>query len=54
MTLKKFIKENRQEIDNAIKSVCPNARYFNDEERRNWVYNDQSLYSWARSCGCRI
>ena len=49
MSLQDFIRNNRKEIDNHIKSVCPNAKYFNDEERRQWVLNDEGLYLWARS-----
>jgi hypothetical protein len=26
----------------------------NDEDRRQWVLNDQGLYNWARSEGVRI
>lgn len=53
MTLKTFIKDNRAEIDAAIKRVCDNCR-LNDQERRLWVLNDEGLYRWARSEGCRI
>ena len=54
MTLKDFIKDNREDIDECIKRVCPNNRYFNDAERENWVLNDEGLYRWARSEGVRI
>ena len=53
MTLEQFIKENRQEIDEAIKRVCDNCR-LNDNERRLWILNDEGLYLWARSAGVRI
>lgn len=53
MTLKQFLKENRDEIDSAIKRVVPNVR-LNDEERRLWVLNDEGLYRWARREGVRI
>ncbi|MFW6272829.1 MAG: hypothetical protein ACOC2U_03520 [bacterium] len=53
MTMREFIKENKEEIDNAIKSVCDNCR-LNNDERRNWVMNDEGLYRWARSCGVRV
>jgi len=49
MKLKQFIKENREEIDRITQSP-----YKNDEERRQWVYNDEHLYNWARSEGVRI
>jgi hypothetical protein len=25
-----------------------------NEERRQWLLNDEGLYSWARSCGVRL
>ena len=53
MTFSKFIQENREAIDQAIKSVCPNC-CLNNQERREWVRNDEGLYNWARSCGVRI
>ena len=53
-SLRDFIKENRAEIDAAIKRQCPNNQYFNDEERRQWIYNDTGLYGWARSEGVAI
>lgn len=34
MTLKEFIKQNRKELDEAIRRVCPNIPRLNDEERR--------------------
>jgi len=54
MTLQNFIKENREEIDRCIKRVVPNARFFNNEERRLWILNDEGLYNWARSNGVKI
>jgi hypothetical protein len=53
MTLVNFIKENRAEIDNCIKSVVPNAS-LNNNERRMWILNDEGLYRWARRSGVRI
>jgi len=53
MTMKEFIKENKEELDECIKRVCPNCR-LNNEERRMWILNDEGLYRWARSCGVRI
>jgi hypothetical protein len=53
MTLKEFIKQNKTEIDSAIKRVVPNAR-LNDQERRLWILNDEGLYNWARSQRVKI
>lgn len=67
MTIAKFIQLNRDEIDAAINSVL--YRYDGrggsgkipdpqpkrtDNERHQWVLNDEGLYNWARRMGCRI
>lgn len=49
MNLTEFIKLHRAEIDEIIKSP-----YKNDDERRQWILNDEGLYAWARSEGVRI
>lgn len=53
MTLAQFIKANRKEIDVAIRQQVPGAK-LNDEERRQWVLNDEGLYNWARREGVKI
>jgi len=53
MTLKQFIRDNREELTAAILRACPNARV-DDEERRLWILNDEGLYRWARAAGCKI
>jgi len=58
MTLREFIRQNREGIDGVIASVlrCPISEipHKNDEERREWILNDEGLYAWARREGCRI
>ncbi len=53
MTLAEFIKQNKEELDKAIHRVVPNLS-LNNEERRQWILNDEGLYRWARSEGCRV
>jgi len=53
MTLKNFIKENRDEIDRCIWNFTSH-RPSNDAERREWILNDEGLYRWAKREGCRI
>ena len=53
-SIRQFIRENRKEIDEAIRRACPNCQRFNDEERRLWVLNDEGLYLWARSEGVNV
>lgn len=73
MTMREFIKQNRQELDAAIGRVLGHvprtascnchrsgtdhthpAPKLSDEDRRQWVLNDEGLYNWARSEGVRI
>ena len=52
MSLREFIRRNRREIDAAIRAVPGLSDYrLNDEDREQWVQNDESLYQWARSEG---
>jgi hypothetical protein len=67
MTMKSFIQEHRQEIDQAINSVVyrydgnggrgripePPPKH-NDRERREWIMNEEGLYNWAKSEGVRV
>lgn len=56
MTFKQFIRDNREEIDACIARALSRDSnpYPNDEERRDWIMNDEGLYNWARSEGVRI
>lgn len=67
MTIREFIRQHRSEIDDAINRVM--YRYdgnggrgtipdppptHNDQERHQWIINDEGLYLWARQEGVRI
>ena len=54
MTLRAFIRANRAEIDAAIRRACPNCTIHNDDERRQWVVNDEGLYLWAKAAGAKV
>jgi len=47
------LKTDKGELDRCIRTVCSNCR-LNNEERRLWILNDESLYRWARREGVRI
>lgn len=53
MKLADFIKQNKVELDSLILKVCPNCK-LNNEERRQWVLNDEGLYCWAKKEGVRF
>lgn len=59
MTLREFIKAHRAELDECINRAMGCSRKHdasivhkrNDDERRQWILNDEGLYNWARSKG---
>ena len=66
-SMREFVRQNRAEIDKAINSVMYRwdgnggrgtvptpAPTYNDEERQQWVLNDEGLYRWARTEGVPI
>jgi len=54
MTLTQFIEENREAIDDYIHRICDNCRIDDDEEREEWIENDEGLYLWAKDSGVEI
>lgn len=46
MTIERFIKRHRREIDATIHAMVPGAKLDNDE-REMWITNDEGLYDWA-------
>lgn len=67
MTFRNFIATNRAALDAAIneamfrhdgrggRGTIPDPPpTHNDQERREWVLNDEGLYRWARAEGVRI
>lgn len=50
--LSRFIRDNREEIDTYIRSRGIDTR-LNDEDRQQWVNNDELLYNRARAWGWR-
>ena len=55
MSLQKFIAKNRVELDAYIERKLGKVSHLkNDEERRLWILNDETLYHWARANGVKI
>ena len=54
MSIREFIKQNRKDIDECIKSACGNVGTLNDSDRREWIDNDEGLYNWASSEGVNV
>ena len=55
LSLRAFVKLNREELSKAIVRVVPNIKQpISLSELELWVANDEGLYNWARSEGVRI
>lgn len=59
MRMQEFIRINREEIDRCVWNFTAHRynqpqRLTNDQERVEWVLNDEGLYRWAKSEGCKI
>lgn len=52
MTLREFIKRNRVDIDDYIGNLGIDMR-INDDERRLWILNEETLYLWAKREGVK-
>jgi len=50
-SMREFIREHREELTSAIKGACPNIGSLNDEDREDWILNDEGLYNWAKREG---
>lgn len=54
MTMDKFLREFREEIDRTIRSQLGEGARISANERRLWVLNWEPLYHLARRHGVRI
>lgn len=64
MSMRDFITENKTELDIAIYRALNDweqgtansisGMRLNNEDREQWILNDEGLYNWARSSGVRI
>ncbi len=54
MTLEKFIKENRRQIDRVIKRMLPKVKPINDAERKVLILNERNLLLWVEAQGVKI
>jgi len=49
-----FVREHRRELDAAIRRADPDARYFDDTDRRARVLVDAGLRQRARAEGVQV
>ncbi len=54
MTLEKFIKKNRKQIDRVIKRTWLKVKPLNDVERKVWILNERVLLLWVEAQGVKI
>lgn len=47
MTLARWVEKNREGIDAVIAEVVGSRPCVDDQEREQWVANDEVLYQWA-------
>lgn len=56
-SVRQFVKEHRKEIDAHIERALGGPEHYiyrNDDERRLWLVNDETLYLWAKSEGAKV
>jgi len=46
-----WVRRHRQSIDAVIRAARPNVGPLNDEDREDWINNDEGLYLWAKREG---
>ena len=54
MSKREFIRTNRKKIDEHIRKILPHIGTINDDEREQWIMNDEGLYNWARAEGVKL
>ena len=53
MSMREFIRRNRAELDQSILSAGHRGK-LNDEDREEWILNDEGLYLWAKREGVPV
>lgn len=55
MSKREFLKTNRKELDRIIRKKLNDPDFsLNDDDRWEWVMNDEGLYNWARREGVNV
>ena len=55
MSMAAFINEHRGELDEYIRAAVSNPNFdIDDDEREQWIVNDEGLYRWALECGVDV
>lgn len=53
-SMRTFVRENRALIDSVAARVCGQHIKMNDDEREDWVLNDEGLYLKAQNEGVDV
>lgn len=53
-SIRQFIRENKQEIDEVIRRAVSKDITLNNKDREEWIMNDEGLYKWAQVEGVKI
>lgn len=54
MSKREWLKQNRAELNRIIHAKLGDNRSLNDDDRWEWVMNDEGLYNWARRDGVNV
>lgn len=54
ITLDQFIEENREEIQDYIRSKYPSGNRLDDSELEILIWNDEYLTDWAKEMGVKF
>lgn len=55
MSKREFLKTHRKELDRIIRAKLDRPDFpLNDNDRWEWIMNDEGLYNWARSEGVNV
>lgn len=54
MSMRRFIREHKDELREMIRKAHKHVGSLSQEDLRLWILNDEGLYDWARSEGVPV